>query len=209
MPLTKAACASAESSAHRRIDDLQAHRRVGAQRRIARQKVDPGRARDPVREDRALASARALQRRQAADRLRPFERVEIILHAQHRRRVDGLALEDALDRACRPWSCGRSSAAARRRVAFEPRDGARREDQHAVRRLAAQRLLPGEGRRHRASANRAPARTRPRWRRRWSGPRGRRRSSRRSARARPEVVPFQVNTMSCAGSTAARSGSSP
>ena len=32
-----------------------------------------------------------------------------------------------------------------RRVALQARDGARREDQHAVRGLAAQRLLPGEG----------------------------------------------------------------
>ena len=32
-----------------------------------------------------------------------------------------------------------------RLVAFQPRDRARRQDQHAVRALAAQRLLPGEG----------------------------------------------------------------
>ena len=37
------------------------------------------------------------QRLEPADRLRPGERVEIVLDAQHRRRVDGLALEDALD----------------------------------------------------------------------------------------------------------------
>ena len=45
----------------------------------------------------ALASARARQALQPADRLRPGERVEIILDAEHRGRVDGLALEDAVD----------------------------------------------------------------------------------------------------------------
>ena len=43
----------------------------------------------------ALASARAIERLQAAERLRPVQRVEIVLDAQHRGGVDGLALEEA------------------------------------------------------------------------------------------------------------------
>jgi hypothetical protein len=45
----------------------------------------------------ALASARAIRPLSPPRTLRPGERVEIVLDAQHRRRVDRLALEDALD----------------------------------------------------------------------------------------------------------------
>ena len=44
-----------------------------------------------------LASARAHQALEPADRLRPVQRVEIVLDAEHRRRVDRLADEDAVD----------------------------------------------------------------------------------------------------------------
>src|SRR6266511_3797753 len=129
---------------HRRVDDLQAYRGVGAQGRIAGQKLDPRRRRDPVRDHLGIGFGARNQCLEPADRLRPGKRVEIILHAEHRRRVDGLALEDTLIELAalcetrgfrqRPW----------RRVAFQAFDGARGEDQHAVRRLAAERLLPGE-----------------------------------------------------------------
>ena len=65
--------------------------------------------------------------------------------AEHRRRVDRLAGEDALDQLA---ALGHAEDLRQRpvgRVALQPLDGARREHQHAVRRLAAHRLLPGEG----------------------------------------------------------------
>ncbi len=43
-----------------------------------------------------LASARANRRLEPADGFRPVQRIEIVLDAEHRRRVDGLADEDAL-----------------------------------------------------------------------------------------------------------------
>ena len=76
-----------------RIDDLQADRRVGARRRIGGQVLDPRRALDPVVEHSRVGVGARAQRRQAADGLRPSQRIEIVLQRQHRRRVDGLALE--------------------------------------------------------------------------------------------------------------------
>ena len=93
----------------------------------------------------ALASARAISAVEAADRLRPLQRVEIILDAQHRRRVDRLALEDAFDQLA---ALGHAEQLGQRPgglVGLEPLDRARAQDDHAVRRLAAERLLPGEG----------------------------------------------------------------
>ena len=71
---------------HRRIDDLQAHRGVGAGRRVQREVLDPRRALGPVEEHTALASASA-ERLEVADALRPGQRIEVVLHAQHRRGV--------------------------------------------------------------------------------------------------------------------------
>ena len=88
---------------------------------------------------------RARQLLEAADRRRPLQRVEIVLHAQHRGRVDGRAFEDA---GVELAALGHAEDLRQRpggRVALQPRDRARRENQHAVRRFAAQRLLPGEG----------------------------------------------------------------
>ena len=93
----------------------------------------------------ALPSARAHSAPISARRLRPFQRVEIVLDAQHRRCVDGFALEDALDELAAFSHAENLRQRPRRRVAFKPRDCARREDEHAVRGFAAQRLLPGEG----------------------------------------------------------------
>ena len=50
----------------------------------------------------ALASRAGDQGRQAADALRPAQRVDGILHHQQRGRVDGLAAEDALVQLA-PW----------------------------------------------------------------------------------------------------------
>ena len=80
-----------------------------------------------------------------ANRLRPFQRINIVLDTQHRRCVDGRALKDALDQLAafgqaedfrqRPW----------RLVGLQAFNGARRQDQHAMTALPAQHLLPGEG----------------------------------------------------------------
>jgi hypothetical protein len=120
----------------------------------------------------ALASARAISAFEPADGLRPVQRVEIILDAQHRRRVDGLALEDAFDQLAALGHAEDLRQRPGRLVALQPLDRARREHEHAVRRLAAQRLLPGEGDDVELGPV-EPARTRPRSRRRSSGPRGR------------------------------------
>ena len=81
---------------------------------------------------------------EAADALRPVERHQIILDAQHGRRVDRLARENA----------GIELAALRhaedlrqrpgRHMRLEPLDRARRQDDDAMGPLAAQHLLPGE-----------------------------------------------------------------
>ena len=142
-----------------------------------------------------LASARAISAVEPADRLRPGERVEIVLDAQHRRRVDGRALENLLVELAALGHAEDLRQRPRRRVAFEPLDRARRQHDHAVRGLAAQRLLPGEGHdielvpierlresRRGGVADREPARS----------------ALIQSALGTrtPEVVPFQVNTTS-------------
>ncbi len=113
-----------------------------------------------------------------------------------------LALEDAGDQLAalgqaeelRRWAGGR-------RVALEALDGTRAQGQHAVLRLAAQHLLPGPGDHIELRPGQVP------WaedgggggRRREAAPvRGR--STPRPAPRTPEVVPFQVKTMSRSGS---------
>ena len=101
--------------------------------------------RRPVFQHLQIAVGAAAQFRKAANRSRPLQRVEVVLDAEHRGRVDGRRFEDfgvelvallqAEDLRHRPG----------RIVAFDPRHGAGRQDQHAVRGLAAQGLLPGEG----------------------------------------------------------------
>src|SRR5580658_1730153 len=81
----------------RRVDDLQANRRIRTRRRIARQKVNPLRARNPIRDHPRIAVGAAAKGGDATNRLCPFEGIEIVLYAQHRRRVDGLADEDSFD----------------------------------------------------------------------------------------------------------------
>src|SRR4029079_3857996 len=82
---------------------------------------------------------------EAANALRPGKRVEVILHAQHGRRIDGRPLEDLPvqfaafgqpeDLWHRPFG----------RVALQALDGTRRQDEHPMSRLAAEDLLPGIG----------------------------------------------------------------
>src|SRR5262245_49483228 len=130
---------------HRRIDDLQAHRRVRAQRRIPGEEFDPRRRCHPVGDHFGIGIGARHQRLEPTDRLRPGERVEIILDAQHRRGVDGFTFEDTLDELAALGQPKDFRHRPGRRVAFQALDCARRQDQHAVRRLAAQGLLPGEG----------------------------------------------------------------
>ena len=80
----------------RRIDDFQANRRVRAERCIIRKVLDPRRRATQSDKDLGIGIGSSDGRRQAADRFRPLQRVQIILDAQHRRRVDGLAGEDPL-----------------------------------------------------------------------------------------------------------------
>ena len=156
-----------------------------------------------------LASARAISALRPPIDSRPVQRVEIILDAQHRRRVDGLALEDALDQLAGLGHAENLRQRPRRLVALEPLHRARGQDEHAVRRLAAQRLLPGE--RHHIELGPVE--------RLGEGGRGGVADGQAFAARRliqsalgtrtPEVVPFQVKTMSDAGSALARSGMSP
>ena len=85
------------------------------------------------------------------------------------------------------------------RVALQPLDGARAEDQHAVAALAAHRLLPGEG----GDVELVPGQVLSEGGRggvaEGQARRGRRRSSRRRGRGRREVVPFQVKQTSASG----------
>ena len=96
--LANAAWASAGKRRDRGIDHLQADAGVRARRGNAGEKIDPGRALRPNRRSpwrwRRRARMSALS---AAERLRPLQRVDIVLDAQHRGRVDRLALEDAFD----------------------------------------------------------------------------------------------------------------
>ena len=112
---------------------------------IDRQAFEPRRLVRPVVENLGVGIGAGLQRLQTADALGPAERVEVVLGAQHRRRVDGLALEDAADQLAALGEAEDFRDRPGRRVALQACDGARREDQHAVRGFAAEHLLPGEG----------------------------------------------------------------
>src|SRR5690606_21248581 len=85
------------------------------------------------------------QRIETAERFRPFQRVEIIFHAEHGRRVDSFADENALDQLAALGHAENLRQRPCRLVAFQPLDSPRAEDQDAMRALAAQHLLPGEG----------------------------------------------------------------
>ena len=87
-------------------------------------------ARNAAQEDWATQSSMHLrlacgtgdQRRQTADGFGPFQAVQSILHAQHGRRIDGLALEDAGDQFAALGHLKNLRQRARRREGFQPRD---------------------------------------------------------------------------------------
>ena len=146
MPLAKAACAVGVERGDGRIDDRQADRGVGARRRHRRPDW-PSQAMLATKSSitATLASARAISASSPPIDFAQSQRVDIVLDAEHRRRVDRLALEDAFDQLAARGQAEDLRQRPGRLVAFQPLDGARRQDQHAVRALAAQHLLPGEG----------------------------------------------------------------
>ena len=93
----------------------------------------------------ALASARACKDFESADALCPGERVEVVFDAEHRRRVDRHAGEEVVEHAAIFGEAEQLRHRPARPMAREPLDGARRQYDHAVRRFAAENLLPGEG----------------------------------------------------------------
>ena len=174
------------------------------------EEVDPRRARRPSRRcTREVGVGARDQRVEAADRFRPVERVEIVLDAEHRRRVDRLAREDAFDQLAALGHAEDLRQRPGRLVGLEPLDGARRKDQHAVLRLAAQHLLPGEGDDIELVERRAAARRRREVASQIVSPSRSAGIQSPSGTRTPDVVPFQVKTTSRSKSTFARSGSSP
>ena len=99
----------------------------------------------PFREERGIGIGAGDQRGEPADRIRPAERVEIVLDAEHRWRVDRLAGEHPLGQLAAARQAEDLWQRPGRPVGLQALGGARRKDQHAVLRLAAQHLLPGEG----------------------------------------------------------------
>jgi hypothetical protein len=92
-----------------------------------------------------LAFARAISAGKPADGLRPVKRQQVILHRQHGRRVDRLTAENPLDQLAALGQAEDLGQGPGRRVAFQPLHRAGAQDQHAMRRLTAHHLLPGEG----------------------------------------------------------------
>ena len=71
--LTKARCASMRQRGHGGIDDLEAHRGVGARCRIDGQVLQPGRPLGPIEQHPGVGIGAGHQRRQAADAFRPIQ----------------------------------------------------------------------------------------------------------------------------------------
>src|SRR5271166_3612538 len=130
----------------RRVDDPEADAGVRTGRGNASEEIDPRRALDPNGEGFGVSVRPSEQRLGAAERLRPLQRVEIVLNAEHRRRVDGLAFENSLDQFASLGKAEHLRQGPRRRVGLNTLGCARTQDDHAVGSLAAQNLLPGKGR---------------------------------------------------------------
>src|SRR5438874_3534333 len=79
------------------IGELQTYRSVRAQCWVACEVLDPVRRLYPAVERGSIGVGARDQRFKAADAFRPVERKQPVLNAQHRRRIDRLALEDAVD----------------------------------------------------------------------------------------------------------------
>ncbi len=79
------------------VDDLQADRGVGGRFRLDGEIGDPVVGCDEIVDHLGIGIGARHQRLEAAELLCPEERIDIVLDAEHRRRVDRLALEDAFD----------------------------------------------------------------------------------------------------------------
>ena len=82
---------------HRRIDDPEADRGVRPRRRLGDQVLDPVGPVDPGLQRRGVGVRPRPRGGEPADPLHPLQRVDRVGDAEHRRRVDRLAGEDALD----------------------------------------------------------------------------------------------------------------
>lgn len=130
---------------HRRVGELQAHRGVRARLRLQREEVDPVVLAHELGDDAGVAIGTLHEAVEPADLLGPGQRIEIILDREHGRRVDRLAGEDALGELAARGHAEDFRQRPGRLVGQEPLDRTGREHDHAMRGLAAEHLLPGEG----------------------------------------------------------------
>src|SRR5439155_9005118 len=107
--------------------------------------LDPTRLLHPAIERCGVRIRTRDQRIETADAFSPFKREQPIFDAQHRWRVDRLALENPINQLARFGQPKDLGQRPRRGVALESFDCARAEYEHAVRCFAAERLLPTEG----------------------------------------------------------------
>jgi hypothetical protein len=128
-----------------RVGELETDRRIRPRRRIRREVVDPVPFRAEIEHRLRIPVCTRHQLRQPANRLRPVKRQQVILNRQHRRRVDRLAHENAFDQLAALGQAKDLGQGPGGRVAFQPLNGARAQDQHAMRGLTAHDFLPGEG----------------------------------------------------------------
>jgi len=103
---------------------------------IVRQLLDPRRAGYPAIEGGSVRVGAGDQPVEAADPLGPVQRHQPVLDAEHRWRVDRLALEDAVDQLPAFRQAEDLGQRPRRGLAFEPLDCTGGQHEHAVRRLA-------------------------------------------------------------------------
>ena len=92
--MAKFACSSLGKCRDVLVDDLQADRGVGSRFRLDGEIGDPIVGRDKVGDDLGVRIGARHQRLEAAELLAPEKRVDVVLDAEHGRRVDRLALED-------------------------------------------------------------------------------------------------------------------
>ncbi|KAJ8515355.1 hypothetical protein ON010_g18569 [Phytophthora cinnamomi] len=128
--------------------DQQAHGRVGADRLVGREELEPPRVLGrEVLHHLEVALRDGDEAVLATHALGPAQRVEVVLHTQHRRRVDGAALEDALEELARR-GVGHAEDLGHRPVLRHERlqtlHRARAQDDDTVAALATEHLLPAE-----------------------------------------------------------------
>ncbi len=145
MPLGESGLLVGRQGRHFRINNRKADGGVRAGFRLHRQIGNPRRICDKAVENCKIRIGTRNQRIETAERFRPFQRIEIVFHTEHGRRVDGFADEDAFDQLAALGHAENLRQRPSRLVAFQTFDSTRAEDQDAVCTLTAQNLLPGEG----------------------------------------------------------------